>query len=187
MSVSKDGKVFILIRKIVNGFYRVDEQNFYRFKPLFYEQNIGVIGYVTRGRAEVDYRAGVRADVSESVNMRHYVVPKLLFILVFFIVIDIVNMLFHLGDLLVRNVKPELFFALRKGNPKFAPRRISVVRGENFLHFFVRISFAKRTYVFIFHLVLFCLRGISQTGTQRKQEYYITFLSILQSLECMFS
>ena len=154
MRVSENGQVFILIGKATSRVYRVDEKGFYFEQTLSDKQNVGVIGHKTRSRAQMNNGARFWAKIAERVNVRHHVVTEFLFVFVLFFVVYIVNMFFHLGNLLVGDRKSEFFFAFGKGYPEFSPGGISVIRRKYFLHFFVRVSFAKRTYVFIFHIHL---------------------------------
>ena len=145
MRVSENGQVFILIGKATSRVYRVDEKGFYFEQPLSDKQNVGVIGHKTRSRAQMNNGARFGAKIAERVNMRHHVVTEFLFVFVLFFVVYVVNMFFHLGNLLVGDRKSEFFFAFGKGYPEFSPGGISVIRRKYFLHFFVRVSFAKRT------------------------------------------
>lgn len=79
--------------------------------------------------------------------MRHNVVANFLFFLRRHIVVDVVDVRFHLVDLLVGDVDTQLLFGLGKRNPKFAPSAELEIGRENVLHLFACISLAKRRYV----------------------------------------
>ena len=81
-----------------------------------------------------------RAKVAIRFEMRHYVVADLAFVFGNFIVIDVVYMSFHFGDLLVGNIKPQFFLAFGKRDPEFSPARILFIWRKNTLHFIARIA-----------------------------------------------
>lgn len=82
--------------------------------------------------------------ITESQNVRHYVVANFLFACGGVIVIDVVDFRFHFGYLLVGDVYAEIFFRLCKSDPKSAPRAELKVGRENVLHLFACVSLAKR-------------------------------------------
>ena len=89
----------------------------YDFQSLSYHYYFCIIGDVAAGCAEVNNRRrGFRLH-AERVNVRHNIVTNLVFALFGNVVIDVVGILFHFGDLLVGDVEPQFFLALGKRNP----------------------------------------------------------------------
>ena len=127
MCIRKNRQTLILFGKIGYGGNSVDKQSSDFAKPFAHKQNVGVIRNVTRRRAEVNYSPRIGANVTVSINMRHYVVAEFAFVFRLFFVIYIVYMRFQLFDLSVGDIQPELLFAFCQRNPKFTPCRIAVI------------------------------------------------------------
>ena len=106
-----------------------------KLHSLCHYDNISVVTYVTTCCTQVNNRFCVRALYAVCVNVRHYIVTNFLFASLCNIIINIVNMLFHLSNLFVCYIKSKFFFTFCKRNPKFSPSREFLVRRKNVLHF----------------------------------------------------
>ena len=122
-----------------------------KLHSLCHYDNISVVTDVTTCCTQVNNRFCVRTLYAVCVNVRHYIVTNFLFTSLCNIIINIVNMLFHLSNLFVCYIKSKFFFTFCKCNPKFSPCLKLHIRRKNILHFFARISFRKRCLVSVIH------------------------------------
>jgi hypothetical protein len=90
-------------------------------QSLRHHDEVGVVAHIARGRAEMDDRFRLRALDAVGVNVRHHVVADDLFPRLGDLVVDIVLMRFHFGDLLIRDGQAELLLRFRQRNPEAAP------------------------------------------------------------------
>ena len=79
--------------------------------------------------------------------MGHHVMADYFLALRGGLIVDVVNVLLHLGYLIVCYVEPKLLFAFCEGYPQLAPCGKLGIVGENMLHFLARIAFAERIFI----------------------------------------
>jgi hypothetical protein len=82
----------------------------------------------------VDEPARGRRDVAKGVHVRHHVVPEPSLIRRDYHEVDIVDVIAHLHDRLVRNRHAELFLRLRQRQPEPPPPPVSLLRGPELEH-----------------------------------------------------
>ena len=111
------------------------------------QEHVRVVPDVAAGRAQMDDRPRVRADLAVGVDMRHDVMPHLALPRVRHVVVDVVHVRPQLGDLLHRNIQPQLALAFRQRDPQPPPGgKLAVVR-EDFLHLPARVAAAQGVFV----------------------------------------
>ena len=88
----------------------------------------------------MDDGLGALGLLAECLDVRHHVVADVAFEGARVLVVDVVGVLFHLGDLLVGDGEAELFFRLGEGDPKFAPEAELFVVRKVFCHFAARVT-----------------------------------------------
>ena len=144
MSVGETGERLVFIGKFGKIFKHLC--GFFLNDPGCLTENyhIGIVADIAACSAEVYYRLGMGALHSVGVNVRHNIVAHLF--LTFFgnIVVYIVLMRFKLFDLLVGNIKTQLFFSFGEGYPETAPCSELEVFGKNMLHFLARVTRGER-------------------------------------------
>ena len=88
-----------------------------------------------------------RALGAEHMNMTHDIVPKLGFLFRHGVKVDVVQMLFHLVDLFLRDVESELPFGFRKCDPESSPGGVLALRGPVVTHFRAGVTIGQRTLI----------------------------------------
>ena len=116
-------------------------------KPFPELDDIGVVPDVAARRAEVDDGLCPGAGVAVGADVRHHVVAQPAFVFGGLFVVDVINMRAHFGNLVVRDGKPQLLFALREGDPELPPGGEFEVGREDALHFPRGISGAQGVFV----------------------------------------
>ena len=101
---------------------------------------IGVVAHIARGGAQVDDGHGLGAKLAKGVDVGHDIVSQLLLLGFGKLVVDVVNVSLHFGDLLVGNVQAQLLFSRGESNPKLSPGGKFHVRGPHIAHFLGGIS-----------------------------------------------
>ena len=113
--------ILILICKFGNRRNSVNKLFLNKQKCFTHSDNICIITYIAACCTKVDDRFSLWALFTVSVNMAHYIVAKLLFILFCNIIIDIICICFKFINLLLGNIKSEFLFSFCKSNPKLSP------------------------------------------------------------------
>ena len=88
-----------------------------KLKGFFELDEIGIVGHIRGGGAEMDDRFGVRALVSKSVDMGHYVMAEPFFVEAGGGKVDFIDVVFQLSDLLVSDWKSELLLCFGESCP----------------------------------------------------------------------
>ena len=140
MRVRKRRNAFVLLGKIAQRRNGVNELFPHKDERLAHSDDIGVIADIAARCAEVDYRLCVGAALAEGEHMRHNVVAHLVLVPGRRLVVDIVNVRFHLLYLRIAYIESKLLLTLGKGDPQSAPGRELEVIGEKALHLFSGIS-----------------------------------------------
>ncbi len=99
MRESQAGQVAILLGKNREPVDDRDQAPANQAQRLPQQQQIGVVGHITTGSAQVDNGTGLRAQVAIGVHVRHHVVPQAPFVLAGVFKIDVVQMGLQLFDL----------------------------------------------------------------------------------------
>ena len=87
----------------------------------------------------MDDASGLGALLAVGVHVAHHVVADHLLPLLGHFVVDVVGVLFKLVDLLLGHRQAQFPLRLRQGDPQFPPGAELHVRGEQVLHFLVRV------------------------------------------------
>ena len=82
----------------------------------------------------MDDACSLRSDLAEGVNMCHNVMAHFLLALLRHFIINVVDVGFHLVDLLLCNRQTKLLLSLRERNPKTAPGGELHIRREDIQH-----------------------------------------------------
>ena len=96
--------------------------------------DVGVVADVAARRAEVDDRPGRRADVAVGVDVRHDVVAQTALVLRRLLVVDVVDVRAHFGDLFVGDGQAQRLLRLRQRDPEPTPGGELEIGGEDALH-----------------------------------------------------
>ena len=99
----------------------------------------------------MDDACGLRSDLAEGVNMCHNVMAHFLLALLCHFIINVVDVGFHLVDLLLCNRQTKLLLSLRERNPKTAPGGKLHIRREDIQHLRAGVTGTKRTFVYVAH------------------------------------
>ena len=152
MGEGEAGHVLIFNGKFREDIEQIDKLLADEQHRLAHDNNIGVVADIAGGRAEVDYRLGVRALHAVGVNMGHNIVTNFFFAGGGDIIVYVVLVRFEFGYLLVRYVEPELLFALCESYPEPAPCSEFEVRREDIFHSVARVAGVERGFIGVFHV-----------------------------------
>ncbi len=119
-------------------------------KAFRHEEDVGVVPHIAGRCPQVDNRFRVRTLDPVGVHVRHHVVAHDLFTGLCHIVIDIVPVGLHLGNLLFGDGKAQFLFRLRERDPEPSPGPVFLVGGKEVFHFSVRVPGRKRGLITIF-------------------------------------
>ena len=111
MCVAQRGHRLFLLCKICQEFDNSEQFATDELQGIADIQDIGVIRDITRGGAEVDDTGSRFGLLAESIHVSHYIVSNLFFARVSDIIIDVINILLHFGDLFVGDVEPQRFLS----------------------------------------------------------------------------
>ena len=121
MSKAEARHILIFISKFRNRRNCVNKLFLDKQKCLTHRDYICIIANIATCCTEMNDRLSLWALLAVSVNMAHYIVAKLLFILSCNIIIDIIGICLKLVNLLLSDIKPKFLFSLCKCNPKLSP------------------------------------------------------------------
>ena len=150
--VAKRCKCFMFVCKIANFRYKRNELASHELQCFTHNDNIGVVANVATRCAQMNDWLCLWANFAVCKHVRHNVVAYFPFLFTCKIIVDIVDICLHLGDLLVLDVNAELLFCFGERNPKPAPSAKLEVLRKNMLHFVAGIPFRKRRNIFVLHI-----------------------------------
>ena len=113
--------------------------------------DVGVVADVGAGRTQMDDAGGLRCGLAEGVNVCHDVVTDFLLTRSGDVVVDVVDVCFHLVDLLLRDRQTELLLRLSQRHPKTSPGGELHIRRKDIQHLRACISRTKRAFINIAH------------------------------------
>ena len=105
---------------------------------------LGVVGDEAAGGAEVDDRHRFRTKLAEDVNVAHDVVAQFALFGGDLVEVDVVEVLFHCGDLGVGDGQPELLLALREHEPEPPPGGVFELRAPEIAHLLACVTVGQR-------------------------------------------
>src|SRR5207247_2162629 len=122
-----------------------------QLQPLAHQQEVGVVGDVRAGRAEVKEGTRRRRLLAKMMDVRHHVVPQALFVLGRAVEIGVVEVVADLGQRAIGDVEPELLLGLQQREPEPPPQPDPPALAPQRLHRGGGVAGAER-------------RGVGQTG-----------------------
>ena len=87
------------------------------------QDQVGVVGHVATGRAQVDDRPRRRGGVAEGMDVGHHVVPEPALVGARRLEVDVVDLRAQLGDLRLGDLQAELALRLGQRDPEPSPGR----------------------------------------------------------------
>ena len=99
----------------------------------------------------MDDALGLRALQPVGVDMRHYVVAYLLLPCGGCVIINVGDVRFHLGKLLIGDGQAKLLLRLGQSDPEPPPGGKFHIGGKEILHLLTCITRTKRTFIAVFH------------------------------------
>src|SRR5213593_4133376 len=122
-----------------------------QLQPLAHQQEVGVVGDVRAGRAEVNEGTRRRRLLAKMMDVRHHVVPQALLVLGRAVEIGVVEVAAELGQRAIGDVEPELLLGLQQREPEPPPQPDPPALAPQRLHRGGGVAGAER-------------RGVGQTG-----------------------
>ena len=114
------------------------------FQSFAHLDELGVVGDEAAGGAEVDDRHRFRTELAEDVNVAHDVVAQFALFGGDLVEVDVVEVLFHCGDLGVGDGQPELLLALREHEPEPPPSGVFELRTPEIAHLLACVTVGQR-------------------------------------------
>ena len=130
MRITEAGESRIFVGKVAEVLHRGFQLPLEIAKAVAVENQVRVIGHVAARCAEVDDALCPGRVHTERIDVRHHVVPDLLFLFGHHVVIDRAHVRGQLVDLRLRNGKTQIVLCLRQSDPEPAPRFEPAVRGK---------------------------------------------------------
>ena len=103
-------------------------------KRIVHHNQISVVAYEAACRAKMNDWTRFGTLDAIGVHMCHYIVSHDLFLSLSHIVVDVIHMLFKLGDLFIGDIKPHGFLAFSERHPKPSPGFKFIIVRENLSH-----------------------------------------------------
>ena len=104
MRISKCWHILIAIRKLRKQLDDSEQLRTYNLERIPNQNNIGIVSYVTRSRSEMNNPCSRLRLLSISIHMRHHIVPNFFLTRISDIIVDVMHVFFHIGNLFVRNI-----------------------------------------------------------------------------------
>lgn len=128
MGKTKRWQALVLICKFTQPGNQIDQLVADKYQPLPHQDHICVVAHITACGAQMDNRHGLGTGGTIGMDMCHYIVPQLFFLLRSQLIVHLVPMCLHLVDLFLRNGQPQFHLRPRQRNPQPVPGGKFLVR-----------------------------------------------------------
>ena len=136
MGVAQTGQILVLQRELRQAAHDLDQLGADQLHRVAQHQDVGVVGDVAAGRAQVDDALGIGAHVAVGVHVGHHVVAHALLVAAGRVVVDVVDVRLQLVHLRLGDGQAQLHLGLRQRHPQLAPGGELAVGREDVLHLF---------------------------------------------------
>ena len=120
-------------------------------QALAVDHQVGIIGNVAAGSAQVDDACCVRCHFAVGVDMGHHIMAHFFFPGGGTSVVNVRQMGFQLGHLLLRHRQAQFLLCPGQGNPQPSPGQDSHIAGEKPEHIFRCVSGTQGGFIMVFH------------------------------------
>ena len=121
-----------------------------------HQQQVGVVGHVTAGGAEMDDRTSVWAAIAERMHVGHDIVPQFAFVALGGRKVDVIDRGPHLRNLRLTDIEPQFRFGLGQRYPQSAPSTELALIAPEFRHGGGGIAGDQRVFVAVVSLAHRC-------------------------------
>src|SRR3989449_1830574 len=151
VGVCEAGQVAVATRQLREGDDDCRNPSQQQLQPLAHQEEVGVVGDVRAGLAEVNERTRRRGLLTEMMDVRHHVMPQPLLMLGRAVEIGVVEVAAQLGQRAIGDVETELLLGLQQREPEPPPQPDPPALAPQRLHRRGGVARAER-------------RGVGQTG-----------------------